>query len=54
MQGLKIFLIIHSICRLLLHDDPFGEYFDSGLIWGPVHGRKIYAGFRFLLTRDVE
>lgn len=34
-------------------DDPFGDYFDSGLIWGPVHGRKIYAGFRYLIKRDV-
>jgi outer membrane receptor for ferrienterochelin and colicins len=28
-------------------DDPFGPYFDSSLIWGPVFGRKIYAGIRF-------
>lgn len=33
-------------------DDPFGEYFDSGLIWGPVHGRKIYAGFRFIINSE--
>lgn len=35
-------------------DDPFGEYFDSSLIWGPVHGRKIYAGFRIFFNRDTE
>jgi hypothetical protein len=34
-------------------EDPFGEYFDASLIWGPVHGRKIYAGFRFTLDRDM-
>lgn len=34
--------------------DPFGGYFDSSLIWGPVHGRKIYAGFRFFINRDLE
>lgn len=34
-------------------NDPFGEHFDSSLIWGPVHGRKIYAGFRFFLNRDI-
>lgn len=28
-------------------DDPFGEYFDSSLIWGPVSGMNIYAGIRF-------
>jgi hypothetical protein len=32
--------------------NPFGEYFDSSLIWGPVHGRKFYAGIRFMLNRD--
>ena len=39
---------------IIAADAPFGDYFDSGLIWGPVIGRKIYAGFRFLLTREVE
>ena len=34
-------------------DDPFSDYFDSGLIWGPVHGRKIYAGFRVFFNRDI-
>lgn len=27
-------------------NDPFGEYFDSSLIWGPIDGRKFYAGIR--------
>lgn len=27
-------------------DDPFGKYFDAAMIWGPVSGRKIYAGIR--------
>jgi hypothetical protein len=35
-------------------DDPFSEFFDSSLIWGPVHGRKIYAGFRIFFNRDTE
>ena len=37
---------------IIAADDPFGGYFDSGLIWGPVHGRKIYAGFRIFFERD--
>lgn len=32
-------------------DDPFSDYFDATMIWGPVHGRKIYAGFRFAIDR---
>lgn len=27
--------------------NPFGSYFDASLIWGPITGRMIYAGFRF-------
>lgn len=26
--------------------NPFGNYFDASLIWGPVMGRVLYAGFR--------
>ena len=32
---------------ILASEDPFGPYFDSSLIWGPVFGRKFYAGLRF-------
>jgi hypothetical protein len=26
---------------------PFNQYFDASLVWGPVSGRLIYAGWRF-------
>jgi outer membrane receptor for ferrienterochelin and colicin len=26
---------------------PFGQYFDASLVWGPVSGRMFYTGFRF-------
>ena len=29
--------------------NPFSENFDATMIWGPTHGRKIYAGFRWRL-----
>lgn len=32
---------------ILAADQPFGNYFDASMIWGPVSGRLIYAGFRF-------
>jgi outer membrane receptor for ferrienterochelin and colicins len=31
---------------ILASDDPFGPYFDSSMVWGPVFGRNIYAGLR--------
>jgi outer membrane receptor protein involved in Fe transport len=30
-------------------DDPFGEYFDASLVWGPLMGRTFYAGIRYTL-----
>jgi outer membrane receptor for ferrienterochelin and colicins len=35
---------------ILASEDPFGPYFDSSLIWGPVFGRKFYAGLRFRIN----
>lgn len=30
-------------------DNPFGNYFDSQLIWGPIFGRNVYIGANFKL-----
>lgn len=32
--------------------NPRGENFDGSMVWGPVHGRKLYIGARFNLSRD--
>ena len=32
---------------IIASDDPYGNYFDGSMIWGPVFGRKIYVGLRF-------
>ena len=31
---------------ILAADDPFGQYFDTSMLWGPLSGRMIYAGMR--------
>ena len=31
---------------IIAADDPFGDYFDTSFIWGPLMGRKFYAGIR--------
>jgi outer membrane receptor for ferrienterochelin and colicins len=28
-------------------DNPFSETFDAASVWGPVSGRKFYAGIRW-------
>ena len=32
-------------------DNPRGANFDGSMVWGPVHGRKIYAGLRLNIER---
>ena len=34
---------------IIAADQPFSTYFDASMIWGPVSGRLIYGGFRFML-----
>ena len=36
---------------IIASEDPFGDYFDSSLIWGPVFGRNIYGGIRYKLKK---
>jgi outer membrane receptor for ferrienterochelin and colicin len=31
--------------------DPFGMYFDSSMVWGPVFGRMWYTGFRYRVAK---
>ncbi|PKP51922.1 MAG: TonB-dependent receptor [Bacteroidetes bacterium HGW-Bacteroidetes-1] len=30
-------------------ENPFGNHFDSSMIWGPITGVKVYAGLRYTL-----
>ncbi len=32
-------------------ENPFGDWFDSTMVWGPILGRKIYAGIRIPIDR---
>jgi outer membrane receptor for ferrienterochelin and colicin len=32
-------------------DQPFGEYFDSSMVWGPISGIKVYLGLRFTIRK---
>ncbi len=33
-------------------ENPFDESFDASMVWGPILGRMIYAGFRLRLLQD--
>jgi outer membrane receptor for ferrienterochelin and colicin len=32
--------------------DPWSDSFDPTMVWGPVHGWKVYAGLRFNIARN--
>lgn len=32
--------------------NPGSENFDASMIWGPLHGRKLYIGLRWAINRD--
>jgi len=55
----NIYAGIENLGNFMQHDpvisasDPFSDFFDSSLIWGPVHGRKVYFGFRVFFDRDI-
>ncbi|MFK5854577.1 MAG: carboxypeptidase-like regulatory domain-containing protein [Bacteroidota bacterium] len=34
---------------IIAPEDPFGEYFDSSIVWGPITGIKVFVGFRYLI-----
>nr|MCU0390983.1 TonB-dependent receptor [Thermoflexibacter sp.] len=45
--GLENILNFRQEMPILGHSDPFGRYFDSSIVWGPIFGRMVYAGLRF-------
>lgn len=34
---------------ILAYDDPFGNYFDTNMLWGPLSGRLFYTGIRYFI-----
>ncbi|MGL1885235.1 MAG: TonB-dependent receptor [Reichenbachiella sp.] len=34
---------------IVASEDPFGDYFDSSMVWGPIFGRNTYLGLRYRL-----
>jgi outer membrane receptor for ferrienterochelin and colicins len=51
VENLTDFRQMHAVIG---GDQPFGDYFDSSMIWGPLHGRKMYLGFRYRIERNEE
>ncbi len=54
-NGLELYVGVENILNfkqpnpILAAKDPFGKYFDSSIIWGPIFGRNFYLGLRYRL-----
>ena len=35
---------------IIAANEPWGSNFDGSMVWGPVHGRKIYFGMRYTIN----
>ena len=46
-ENLTNFMQKHPI---IASDDPFGNYFDTSFVWGPILGRKFYLGIRYTIN----
>jgi outer membrane receptor for ferrienterochelin and colicin len=52
----NVYVGVENLTDFKQHDpviaakDPFGPYFDSSIVWGPIMGRKIYAGLKFWIN----
>ncbi len=45
--GAENLLGFRQLRPIIAADDPFGPYFDSTLVWGPIFGRNLYIGGRW-------
>ncbi|MDR3133345.1 MAG: TonB-dependent receptor [Prevotellaceae bacterium] len=56
-KGVDLYIGVENILNYMqddpiLHaDDPYSPLFNSTVIWGPLMGRRIYAGFRYTLFK---
>lgn len=52
----EVYIGGENLTNYMQHDaiigasDPFGRNFDASMIWGPMMGRNIYAGFRYRIN----
>lgn len=39
---------------ILNYENPFSQYFDASIIWGPLNGRNFYVGLRYAIGKKKE
>lgn len=57
LKGVDVYVGVENLANYTQPDpilgaaDPFGKDFNSSLVWGPLMGRKIYAGLRWTIWK---
>lgn len=39
---------------IINYENPFSQYFDASLIWGPLNGRNFYVGLRYAVAKKKK
>jgi outer membrane receptor for ferrienterochelin and colicin len=52
--GIENLLNFKQDYPIISADDPYSEWFDGSMVWGPIFGRMAYAGLRFRIDRKEE
>ena len=47
--GVENLLNYRQTNPILSSEDPYGDYFESALVWAPIFGRMFYGGLRFTI-----
>ena len=50
--GLQNALNVRQMNPVIGGSDPFNGRFDASIVWGPIMGRQLYAGWRFDLRKN--
>ena len=57
LKGVDVYVGVENLTNYMQHhpilnaDQPYSEGFNSSLVWGPLMGRKVYAGLRWTIWR---
>ena len=55
-KGLDIYIGAENLTNftqtnpIIEASNPYGNYFDASMIWGPITGRKFYAGMKYIIN----
>jgi len=52
--GIQNLLNVRQLDPIVGGDMPFDGVFDASIVWGPIMGRQLYAGWRYDIRKRTE